>query len=70
MPTKICKSRVRLGAEPLRALFRSGVQPLGRPEGRGVWYRTWRVMSINGTTLDIADTPENEQFLRRPATSR
>jgi hypothetical protein len=72
VPTKaaIFKSRARLGPEPLRALFRSVVQPLGRPESRGVWYRTWRLMSIDGTTLDIADTPENDQFFGRPATSR
>lgn len=72
VPTKaaIFKGRARLGAEPLRALFRSVVRPLGRPESRGVWYRTWRLMSIDGTTLDIADTPENEQFFGRPATSR
>ena len=70
VPTKaaIFKSRARLGVEPLRALFRSVVQPLGRPESRGVWYRTWRVMRIAGTTLDVAATPENEQFFGRPAT--
>lgn len=64
------KSRARLGPEPLGALFRSVVQPLGRPESRGVWYRTWRVMSIDGTTVDIADTPENDRFFWRPATGR
>lgn len=65
VPTKaaIFKGRARLGAEPLRALFRSVVRPLGTSASRGVWYRRcWRVMSIDGTTLDIADTLENESF--------
>ncbi len=72
VPTKaaIFKGRARLGAEPLRALFRSVVRPLGTPESRGVWYRRWRVMSIDGSTLDIADTPENDAFFGRPGVSR
>ncbi len=72
VPTKaaIFKGRARLGAEPLRALFRSVVRPLGTPETKGVWYRNWRVMSIDGSTVDIADTPENDAFFGRPAVSR
>lgn len=72
VPTKaaIFKGRARLGAEPLRALFRSVVRPLGTPESRGVWYRHWRLMAIDGSTLDIADTAENDAFFGRPGASR
>lgn len=72
VPTKaaIFKGRARLGPEPLVALFRAVVKPLGTPASRGVWYRNWRVMSIDGSTLDVADTPENDEHFGRPGHSR
>jgi hypothetical protein len=72
VPTKaaIFKGRARLGAEPLRMLFRTVAKPLGSPASRGVWYRNWRVMSIDGSTLDVADTPENDAHFGRPGHSR
>lgn len=72
VPTKaaIFKGRARLGPEPLRTLFRTVVRPLGTPESRGVRYRRWRLMAIDGSTLDVADTAENDAYFGRPATSR
>lgn len=72
VPTKaaIFKGRARLGADPLLALFRAVVKPLGAPGSRGVWYRGWRLMSIDGSTLDVADTPENDAHFGRPGHSR
>lgn len=72
VPTKaaIFQARRRLGVEPLRTLFHAVVRPLGTPESRGVWYRTWRLMSIDGTVLDVADTPANALAFGRPAHSR
>lgn len=72
IPTKaaIYKGRERLGPEPLRALFRAVVRPLGKPESHGVWYRRWRVMAVDGSTLDVADSPKNDAFFGRPGTSR
>ena len=72
VPTKaaIFQARRRLGAEPLRALFRDVVAPLGTAGSRGVWYRHWRLMTIDGTVLDVADTPANATAFGRPANSR
>jgi hypothetical protein len=72
VPTKaaIFKGRARLGPEPLLSLFHKVVRPLGTPASRGVWYRRWRLMSIDGSTLDVADTADNDAFFGRPATSR
>jgi len=72
VPTKaaIYKARVRLGVEPLQALFRTVVRPLGTAESKGVWYRSWRLMSIDGTVLDVADTPANAAAFGRPGTAR
>jgi Transposase DDE domain len=37
---------------------------------RGAWYRQWRLVSLDGSTLDVADTAENEQAFGRPGASR
>jgi hypothetical protein len=36
----------------------------------GGWYRHWRLVSLDGSTLDVADTAENEKEFGRPGTSR
>jgi hypothetical protein len=66
----ISRARRRLGAEPLRALFAAAVRPLATPATRGAWYRGWRLLSLDGTTLDVADTPDNTVAFGRPAASR
>jgi hypothetical protein len=66
----ISQARTRLGAEPLEALYRTTVRPVATPETPGAWYREWRVMSLDGTTLDVADTEANAQAFGRPKSSR
>jgi len=66
----ISQARTRLGAEPLEALYRTTVAPVATPETPGAWYRQWRVMSLDGTTLDVADTQENARAFGRPKSSR
>jgi hypothetical protein len=66
----IARARARLGAEPLRALFAAAVRPLATPATQGAWYRGWRLLSLDGTTLDVADTPGNAAVFGRPAASR
>ena len=72
MPTKaaIFKARVRLGIEPLEALFDTAARPLGEPDTPGVFYRGWRLMSIDGMTLDVADTPANGEHFGRAGSGR
>jgi hypothetical protein len=66
----IAKARARLGAEPLERLFAEVARPLATPETAGAWYRGWRVLAVDGTTLDVADTPANQAAFGRPATHR
>jgi hypothetical protein len=66
----ISQARSRLGVEPLRRLYAQRVTPIARSQTRGAWYRQWRMVSLDGTTLDAADTPENEAGLGRPGASR
>ena len=64
------EARARLGAEPLRGLFVQAARPLATRATRGAWYRDWRVLIVDGTCLDVPDTPVNEQALGRPGSSR
>ena len=66
----IAKARARLGAEPLRRLFAEVARPLATRETTGAWYRGWRVLAVDGTTLDVADTPANAAAFGRPKTHR
>ncbi len=66
----ISQARTRLGAEPLQALYEAMVAPIAERRTKGAWYRQWRVVSLDGSTLDVADTRENEKALGRPGASR
>ena len=72
MPSKsgISQARSRLGAAPLEALYRATVAPVAVAGTPGAWYRGWRVMSLDGTTLDVGDTAANARAFGRPASAR
>jgi Insertion element 4 transposase N-terminal/Transposase DDE domain len=72
VPTKVAiyKARERLGREPLELLFRAVAVPLASESTRGAFYRGLRLMSVDGTCLDVADTTENEAEFGRPGSSR
>jgi hypothetical protein len=59
-----------LGVEPVRALYEAVVVPIAKRRTKGAWYRDWRLVSLDGSTLDVADTAENEEGLGRPGASR
>lgn len=66
----ISQARSRLGAEPMKKLYQAIVAPIAEKRTRGAWYRQWRVVSLDGSTLDVADTAENEKAFGRPGASR
>ena len=66
----ISMARDRLGAAPLRRLLETCVKPIATARTRGAWYRGWRVVSLDGSTLDVADTEANEATFGRPGVSR
>jgi len=66
----ISMARTRLGAEPLRRMVETAIVPIADRATRGAWYRDWRLVSIDGTTLDLADTAANEEAFGRPGASR
>lgn len=72
VPTKaaIFRARARLGVQPLAALFARACVPLATPEVPGAFYRGRRLVSIDGTCLDVADTPANDAEFGRPGSGR
>jgi Insertion element 4 transposase N-terminal/Transposase DDE domain len=66
----ISQARTRLGAQPLRRLHDQLVRPVATRATRGAWYREWRLVSLDGSCLDVADTGENRTAFGRPEASR
>jgi transposase IS4-like protein/DDE family transposase len=66
----ISQARSRLGWEPVKQLHDDIVEPIAVKKTRGAWYRNWKVVSLDGSTLDIADTQENQAAFGRPGASR
>ncbi len=66
----ISQARSRLGVEPVKRLYEAVVRPIAEKRTGGAWYRQWRLVNLDGSTLDVADTAENEQAFGRPGASR
>lgn len=66
----ISQARSRLGWEPMSRLHAQVVKPIALPDTKGAWYGRWRLVSVDGSTLDVADTVSNEEAFGRPGASR
>jgi Transposase DDE domain. len=65
----ISQARTRLGSKAVARIYETLVRPIATRETLGAWYRRWRVVSIDGTTLDVADTTQNARAFGRPGVS-
>ena len=61
VPTKsaITQARQRLGVEPVKALFERACVPLASTGTKGAWLARRRLMAIDATSFDVADTDAN-----------
>jgi hypothetical protein len=66
----ISQARSRLGVEPVKKLYDMVVTPIAEKQTKGAWFRQWRLVSLDGSTLDVADTAENDEAFGRPGASR
>jgi hypothetical protein len=66
----ISQARTRLGWEPLKRLHDEVVAPIAVTRTKGAWYRHWRTVSLDGSTMDVADNQDNEKAFGRPSASR
>ncbi|WP_347351466.1 IS4 family transposase [Intrasporangium sp.] len=63
----ISHARDRLGPEPMRGLFERVAVPLAARDAPGSWLAGRWLVTIDGTCLDLADTPANRAHFGRPA---
>jgi hypothetical protein len=66
----IFQARARLGAEPLAALFERVAAPIGTEDMPGVWLAGRRLVAIDGTCLDVADSTVNAEYFGRAGVSK
>lgn len=66
----ISQARTRLGWEPLRQLHDEVVKPIAVAATKGAWYRGLRLVSVDGSTMEIADETANDADFGRPGASR
>jgi len=72
LPSKsaIFQARERLGAAPVRALFDRVAQPMATEATPGAFLAGRRMVAIDGTCLDVADTAGNDGFFGRPGVNK
>lgn len=63
----ISQARSRVGWEPLKRLFELVAAPLAKAGDKGAFYRGYRLVAIDGTLFDVADTAENSNAFGRPS---
>jgi len=62
----ISHARDRLGPEPMALLFSRVAKPLAVQDTPGCWLAGRRLVAIDGTCLDLPDTPANDAHFGRP----
>ena len=65
----LSRARARLGPVPLRLLFEQVAGPLATTATPGGFWRGRRVLGVDGTTLDVQDTPANWTRFGGPGTA-
>jgi Insertion element 4 transposase N-terminal/Transposase DDE domain len=72
LPSKsaIFQARERLGSEAMHVLFGRVAMPLASEEEPSAWLAGRRLMAIDGTCLDVADTTENAAWFGRPGVNK
>ncbi|MGW3570309.1 transposase domain-containing protein [Streptomyces sp. NPDC000941] len=68
--SSLFRARDRLGPEPLRVLFAATARPLVDQEKPGAFWRGLRLVAVDGTCRDVADSRANGQEFGRPGGAR
>jgi hypothetical protein len=61
----ISQARTRLGCEPMQRLYEQSVVPVATRATRGAFYRQWKLVSLDGSTLAVPDTQANADAFGR-----
>jgi hypothetical protein len=66
----ISAARTRLGADVMHALACHTLKPLANPDTPGAFYRQLRLVSLDGSTLEVADEAANRSVFGVPGTGQ
>jgi hypothetical protein len=66
----IVEGRERLGVAPLVDLFSTTAAHWAGPSAERLMWRGLKVYGVDGTTMRVPDTPDNDLFFGRPSTDR
>jgi hypothetical protein len=65
--SSLSRGRGKLGPAPVRFLFEQVTGPIGEDGAPGVYCCGLRVVSIDGSTSDVPDSPANDEHFGRPS---
>lgn len=68
--SSLFRARQRLGCEPLRVLFATTAKPMATEATPGAFWRGLRLLAVDGTCWDVADSEANEAAFGRPGNGR
>lgn len=72
--SSLFRARQRLGFEPLQVLFAATAKPMAKPMATestpGAFWRGLRLLAVDGTCWDVADTEANQAAFGRPGNGR
>lgn len=66
----ITQARERLGPEPLRRLFETVANPVAKRGTVGAWFRSLRLVAIDGSSLSVADSAPNRATFGKPSAAQ
>ena len=65
----ISQARSRLGSLAMERLYEEAVKPIAGARTKGAWFKERRLVSLDGSTFDVADDPALEAAFGRPGNS-
>src|SRR3989304_7790345 len=66
----LCVARQRLGVAPVQRLYERPIRTLATPDTLGAFYHGWHLVAVDGTVLDVPDTPANDAYFGRPTAGK
>ena len=66
----VCKARKRLGFEPLKQLLDQVARPVATRRTKGAWFRGRRLVTLDGSALQVQDSRANVRAFGRPKTAK
>jgi hypothetical protein len=65
--SSLCVARQRLGIEPVMQLWERVVHPLATSQTPGAFWRGLHLFAMDGTVMNLPDTPRNAAYFGRPS---